>query len=241
MAISEDTANQPASVHSTNMTATTASFSPQANTLMVALVSADGAGGASATTAAVTDSLSGTWTLLKRQNNTGGGVGGSAEVWCRYVSSAPGSVTVTATWNTNGAAGGALTVRCLLGANSTQPGAVGGTGGTPVAPTATLTPTVIGSWVYGANLNFSASTSMTANANTTRIDQFQDTTNGDNWNSFKGATAVASLSSTTYGYTNSNTSYNTAAAEILAAAGGGAVVQPPPVVVGQAVSRAATW
>lgn len=241
MAISEDTANQPAAVHSSTMTATTASFSPQASTLLVALLAVDGAGGGSATTAAVTDSLAGSWTLLKRQNNTGGGVGGSAEVWCRYLSSAPGSMTVTGTWSTNGANGGNLVVRSLLGANNVQNGAVGGTGGTPVAPTATLTPTTVGAWVYGACLDYSTNASMTANANTSLIDQFQDATNGDTWATFKGSAAVASLTSTAYGFTNANASYNTAAAEILPASGGGGTFLASLTTIGQAVRRAYLW
>ena len=238
MAITEDTTNQPIPTHPTTTTTTTASFSPQANTLLVALLAVDGATG-TATSGILTDSLSGTWTLLKRQNTTTAGVGGSAEVWCRYLSSAPGSMTAIATWTATGQPGGNLTVRCLLGAASTQTGATGGTGGGTVAPTATLTPTQIGSWIYGAGLDYTTSASLTANANTTRIDQFQDATNGDTWSTFKAAASTSSLTSTAYGYTNASAGYNTAAVEILAAAS--AAVTPPVRVIGQAVRRASLW
>lgn len=238
MAISEDTGNQPVAVHSATKTATTASFSPQANTLLVVCVAVDGPT-SGATTVAVSDSLSGSWSLLKRQNTiSASALGGSSEVWCQYFASAPGSMTVTAAWST-GSNGGNLVVRSLLGAASTQTGATGGTGGAVVAPSATLTPTQIGSWVYGACLDYTTNASMTALGTTSLIDQFQDATNGDTWAAFKGAASTSSLSSTTYGFSNANTAYNTAAAEILAASA--AAVPPSPLIVGQAVRRASLW
>lgn len=233
MAISEDTSNQPAAVHVTATTATTASFSPQAGTLLVALIGALGPN-SGAITVAVSDSVTGSWTaLLKRQNTVASGVGGSAEVWCQYFSSAPGSLTVTATWSA-GDPGGNLVVRSLLGASPVQPGATGGTGGASVAPTATLTPQRLGSWVYGACEDWTTNPVMVANANTTIIDQFSDTTNGDTYAIFKGTAAVSSLTSTAYGFTNANAGFNTAAAEILAAV-------PPPLIIGQSVGRASIW
>lgn len=241
MAISEDTSNQPVAVHSTTRVATTASFSPQANTLLVALVAVDGAA-TLATTAAITDSLSGTWTLLIRENvKITGTLGGSSEVWCRYLSSAPGSMTVTSTWSVNGQPGGNLVVRSLLGADPTQPGATGVSGAASINPVASLTPTVIGSWVYGAILDYTTNATLVANANTTIIDQYVDATNGDTWGTIKGATAVSSLSSTSYGCTNVSADYNIAIAEILPLAGGGAVVQPGPVLLDQAVRRSSIW
>lgn len=238
MAISEDTSHQPVAVHSTTTSATTASFTPGAVTLLVALTPVLGSNSAT-TTVAVTDSLSGTWTLLKRQNtNSGIGVGGSSEVWCRYLTTSPGAMTVTSTWTT-GLAGGNLVVRSLLGAASSQTGATGGTGGDTVAPTATLTPTVLGSWVYGACMDWTTDPSMTANAATSLIDQFIDSSAVDTYATFKGAAATAALTSTAYGFTNANAGYNTAAAEILPASGAAAVVRE--VSINQTVQRAAIW
>lgn len=238
MTISEDASNQPVPVHSTTTAGTTALFSPQAGTLLVAMFAVDGATGTAASVV-VTDSTLGSWTLLKRQNTTTAGVGGTSEVWCRYLSSAPGAMTVTGTWSVTGQPAGNITVRSLLGAASSQTGATGGTGGGTVAPTATLTPTQLGSWVYGACVDYSTSASLTANANSTLIDQFQDATNGDTWATFKGAASTSSLTSTAYGFTNANAGYNVAAAEILAASA--TASQPLPVVLGQAVVRASTW
>lgn len=215
MAITEGT--QPAPTQPTGTTTTTGAFTPEPGALLVALVAANGLSGI-ATTASVTDSLGGTWTLLKRTNAFNGSapfLGGTAEVWCR---DSPGtSMTVTASgWSANG---GDLTVRTLIGAlpAAQQTGATAGTGATGVAPTVTLTPTRIGSRVYGAALDYTTNASLVVNANTTSIDQFVDSTNGDTWATFKASADTSSLSSTTYGYTNANAEYNIAAVEILAA------------------------
>lgn len=215
MAISEDTGNQPVPVHTSGGSpATTASFSPQAGTLLVAMFGANGPSG-TAITATISDSLSGGWTLLKRQN-TSTSMGGTAEVWCRYLSSAPGSMTVTSTW-TGADTGANLVVRSLLGAASVQNGATAGNGGSSIAPNVSVTPTQIGSWIYGALVDWTASTTMVNNANTTIIDQFNDTTNGDTYAGMKANAATSSLSATSYGCTNVNAAFNIAFAEILAA------------------------
>jgi hypothetical protein len=232
VAITEDTGNQPVPTHPTTTSTTSASFSPQANTLLVALFAVDGATG-TATSVVVSDSKSGAWTLLKRQNTTSG-TGGSAEVWCQYLPTAPGSMTVSGTWAATGQPAGNMTIRCLLGAAPVQPGATGGTGGGSVAATATLTPTRFGSRVYGANVNYFTNETMTANANTSLIDSFIDSGNGDTWSTFKGLADTSSLVSTAYGFTHSVSQFNTAAAEILAAT-------VAPVIIGQAVGRASTW
>jgi hypothetical protein len=211
---------QPVPVHPTGTTATTAAFTPEASSLLVALVAADGLSGGPATTATVSDSLSGSWTLLVRKNAFNGSapfLGGTVEVWIRDIGSSPASMTVTASgWSANG---GNLTVRTLIGALpvAQQPGATGSAGSTGIAPTVTLTPTQIGSRIYGAALDYTTNATLTANANTTSIDQFVDAGNGDTWATFKASADTVSLTSTAYGYTNGNAEYQLAAAEILAA------------------------
>jgi hypothetical protein len=219
VAITEGT--QPTPVHPTGTTATTGAFTPEANSLLVALVAADGTSTAT-TTASLSDSLSGSWTLLKRQNsiNSGapGDLGGTAEVWIRDIGSSPASMTVTASgWASNA---GNLTVRTLIGALpvAQQTGATGGAGGGSIAPTATVTPNSDGSRIYGAALDYTTNATLTANAATTSIDQFVDGTNGDTWATFKGSADTAAGVGQTVGYTNGNAAYNIAAAEILAAA-----------------------
>lgn len=207
---------------------TTASFTPESGALLVALVSGDGAAN-SPITGAVTDSLGGTWTLLKRQNAGTATLGGLAEVWCR---DSPGTALTVSVKNNNelgaGSTGGQLVVRTLIGAlaAASQTGATGGaspsTGAVQVSVAAGT-----GNRVYGAAFNYDTSTAMSALANTTVISAFADTTNGDDWEAFKSSADTAGTA--TYGYSTSHNGM-IAAAEILAAAGGGGgpTAQPQP-------------
>lgn len=199
-----------------NTAQTTASFVPESGALLVALLSADG-DASNPTTGAITDSLGGSWTLLKRQNaQVVGVVGGTCEVWCR---DSPGaSLTVSATGTSGLFPGGQLTVRTLIGALPTaqQNGATGG---------ATLQAAAVqisvaagtGNKVYGAAFNFDNSTVMAVTGNTTAITAFSDTTNGDTWECFKSTGDTAGTA--TYGYSTSHNGM-IAAAEIKAAPSG---------------------
>jgi hypothetical protein len=223
VAITEDTSNQPAAVHAGGTSGTTGSFTPPASRLLAALVAVDGNSG-TATTVTVSDTASGAWQLLRRTNSSAAGLGGSAEVWIRDCITSPGAITVTASWaGGGGAAGGNLVVRTLIGAApvASQTGATGGASGVPGTVAASVTPNTLGSRIYGAALDYTSAITMTVNANTTSIDQFVDTTNGDTWAAFKASADTASLSATSYGYSTS-ASFNLAAAEILPATGGGA-------------------
>jgi hypothetical protein len=222
VAITEDTANQPAAVHAGGTSGTTGSFTPPASRLLVALVAVDGNSG-TATTVTMSDTASGVWSLLRRTNSSVAGLGGSAEVWIRDCITSPGAITVTASWaGGGGAVGGNVVVRTLIGAApvASQTGATGGASGTPGTVAASVTPNTLGSRIYGAALDYTSAITMTVNANTTSIDQFVDTTNGDTWAVFKASADTASLSATSFGYSTS-ASFNLAAAEVLPTAGGG--------------------
>jgi hypothetical protein len=232
MAIAED-ASSPATVTAaaSSSALTTASFSPPAGSLLIALASFGPLSGTC--TLSVSDSGSHTWTLGKRQNATGVP---TSEVWWTYLASAPGSITVTAT-PTNGGAGQLLTVRVLTGCSPTQTGATGSTSG--VTPTVSVTTTQAGSWVYGVlGDNATAQAQLTANANTSVISWFQDTSEVETYSSFKGAASTSSPGATTFGFTTGNSdTYEIAAMEVLPAA----AIFPQPVIVRQAVRRAATY
>lgn len=202
---------------------TTTSFTPESGALLVALVSADSSPTNAGTTGSVTDSLSGTWTLLKRQNAQNGTVGGIVEVWCR---DSPGAaLTVTATGSASTANGGQLVVRTLIGAApaAQQNGATGGAlldVGTVQLSVAAGT----GNMIYGGAFNWTSAAAMTVLANTTSINAFADATNGDNWAAFKSSGDTAGTA--TYGYSTS-TQGQIAAAEIKAAAPGGTPTAVP--------------
>ena len=191
---------------------TTAAFVPESGALLVALLAADSSAVNSGQTGSITDSLSGSWTLLKRQNQQDGVVGGLEEVWCR---DSPGvSLTVSATGSANTANGGQLVIRTLIGAKpaAQQNGATGSaflnTGAVQCSVAAGT-----GNKIYGAAHNWTNSTAMTDAGNTSDINQFSDATNGDVWAAFKSTSDTAGTA--TYGYSTS-TQGGVAAVEILA-------------------------
>lgn len=229
MAISEDTSNQPAPVQFTGTWTTpgitTASFSPGANTLLVALVAADGTG-ASQVTAAVTDSVGGStgWAMLARSNGQNGTVGGTSEVWVKWLSGAPGSMTVNVTGTGGTSTGGLLVVRSLLGASSTQNGAVGTQFNTTSVALSVSVAAGTGNMIYGAILDFVTNATLAMLANTVAIDNFADATNGDTW--WAGKSTGTTAGTATYGSSTTATG-QVAFAEILAGGGTDATVTFP--------------
>jgi hypothetical protein len=200
MAITEGT--QPAAVTWmdawTGAGKSTAAFVPEAGALLVALVSGNG-DPFTPCTGTVSDSLGGTWTLLKRQNGANSSVGGCAEIWC---ADSPGaSLTVKVVGDANTRTGGQLTVRTLIGAKprAQQTGASNGalldTGLIQISIAAGT-----GNKIYGAAFNWTNSTAMTVLGNTTAVTAFADSTNLDNWAAYKSTGDTAGTA--TYGYSD---------------------------------------
>jgi hypothetical protein len=207
-------ASTPATIHATGTSGTSASFTPPPNSLLSVIVAADGAV-TGAETVTVSDSGGHSWALKKRQNTNASGanaIGGTCEVWELYFNTAPGSITVTASWTpTTGGNGGDIVPRIYTGAAADQStAATAGTsndGSTTINPTIALTPTKVGSIVVGAALDYTTNAVLAANAQTTSVDQFNDATNGDTWAVWQSANPTTSLGSVTYGYTNAAAAY----------------------------------
>lgn len=199
MAIAED-ASSPAVKHVTGTGAcTTAAFSPPAGSLVVAMAS--GGWSTTADSITVSDSSAATWTKVQAQcSATDKGVSAVAYT---YFASAPGSITVSATFGN--AQGRSLVVKVLTGAASSQTGAASATANKSTATTAytlSLTTTTTGSMVYGAaQSNGVSSSTMTANANSTMIDQWQNNTDSANNFTFKSSSATGTPGATTFGGT----------------------------------------
>src|SRR6266566_6898787 len=136
MAITVDV--QPPYASSTLISVTSGSFTPTAGSLLVACVAiANGNGIAGAGSTVITDTGSHTWTLLKRQQNSGAA---TAEIWCADNASTS-AITVTATSQITGQTDLCIQVISYNGAAAaaSQTGATaGGTNGT-VAITTTKT------------------------------------------------------------------------------------------------------
>ena len=232
MAITEDTTNPAIKTWTGAWTSaqTTASFTAAANTLIVAILSAAGGSPSLTVTGAISDSLSGGWTLLKRQNTAGTNIGGTCEVWIRngggVNTAAPGAMTVSAVVASGtGGTGGQLNVLCLLGADITanQNGATAGATFNNAAAVQVSVAAGTGGKIYGAALNWSTSTALTVLGNTSDSRSTSDATNGDWWGSFKSTGDTAGTA--TYGYSTSVIGH-IAAAEIktgVLLVGGGSV------------------
>lgn len=223
---------------------TTASFTPESGALLVALVSAASVSSGTAATAAVTDSLSGTWTLLLRTNSQGVNIFGTAEVWCRDSPNAAMTVSVHQSAGASGT-GGQMTVRTLIGAQATanQPGATGTKSNDSPATVQASVAAGTGNKIYGATMNWDTSTAMTVLGNTTAIAAVVDSTNGDNWASFKSTGDTAGTA--TYGYSTSvRAQFSAVEIKASAATGGGPAwvnTWPPVPLPSQAVQQSYTW
>ncbi len=187
-----DTGNAPAATAASADTVTSASFTPSASSLLVALV-ACGQNGTGAEVCTVSDSLTSAWTFLYRLNVNGGTDYGSAEVWMQDIGLAPAARTVTLAGTAPNGEGVGLVVKNFTGAaltanqNGAHPNLAVGAGG---AAQISITPTVIGSWL-GMVLSYSgAGLTLAANATSTALLAFDDTTLGE---TYGAATSSAGL------------------------------------------------
>lgn len=222
MSITED-ASTPTPVTTTGTTnPTTASFSPPANSLLVAMV---GGGWASAksTSATISDSGGHTWNVGCQTNgsNATGTAGGCAYVFWTYLTSAPGAITVSAAF-TNLSGGTLLDVRVLNGAASQQlGGGIGSqqvTGNVQTGANVAVPLSAAGSLVYGVIDDNNHNDVITAVAGTTLLKNYNDTTDSVSLASFQLATPASGPGTVTVGGTlAANAANNVAAMEIIPA------------------------
>jgi fibronectin type 3 domain-containing protein len=141
------------------------------NELLVAFLASDGpATSTSAFTSVATSGL--TWTLRKRMNTQYG----TAEIWTAPAAAKLSKVTVKA--SRSGSYRSSLVVAAFKGASLTTIGAVGGASAGSGAPTATVTTTRAGSWVWGVGNDWDRATARTVGTGQTKVDEFL-TPNGD--------------------------------------------------------------
>lgn len=236
MAIAED-ATTPATVTaSSGASLTTASFSPPAKSLLVAMSGIAWSTGTA--TVVISDSGVHTWTNGAYLLGTGSNVGVSMVAFT-YFATAPGAITVTSTFTgVNG--GEILAVKVLTGAAAIQTGAgtatiyqAGSTDGT-----VSVTTTQPGSMVYGVSGDPNSNDTFTVNGATTLVTLNADTANGDAIATWKAANATGTPGVTALGGTWGSAIQGTAVGlEILP-------VTPSPLpirIIRQAVKRAAFY
>jgi hypothetical protein len=183
----------------------------QSNELLLAFLSSDGPGGSGSISFGSVSGGGLTWTLRKRQNTQAG----TAEIWQAVAAGPLAGVIVTAT-RSSGAWQGSITVAAFKNAD-TALGATGGASAGSGAPTATLTTTRAGSWVWAAGTDWSSPVGRTVGANQTLVDQFLAPAGDTYWVQRQNAQTPASGTLVTINDTAPTADqYNLALIEILA-------------------------
>ncbi|QNE36176.1 hypothetical protein [Leifsonia shinshuensis] len=133
--------------HQTSASSTVVSpafSSAQGGELLLAFVTADGPAIAGSETFSAVTGAGLTWQLRKRANAQYG----TAEIWQAVSNGVISNATVSATHTGTGLA--AITVVSFTGADTAAAGAVAGASAATGAPSATLTTTRTGSWLWGS-------------------------------------------------------------------------------------------
>ncbi|MEQ4568041.1 galactose oxidase-like domain-containing protein [Paenarthrobacter sp. CAP02] len=136
------------------------------NELLLAFISSDGPNSANSASISAVSGGGLSWTLRQRSNAQPG----TAEIWQAVAPGPLSNATVTAT-QASGSWQAAMSVVALRGADITT-GATLGANAASGAPTATLTTTGAGSWVWGVGTDWSNPIARTAGSNQTLVDQY---------------------------------------------------------------------
>jgi hypothetical protein len=181
--------------------------------LLVAFVSADGpaATGSQQFTSVTGGGL--TWRLRQRTNVQYG----TAEIWQAVSSGILTNARVTATHS--GSYPASITVATFTGADTSTDGAVVGANGPTGAPTASLTTTRTGSWIWGVGNDWSRATPRTVGSGQTKVDEFLASAGDTFWTQRQTApgTATAPSSVTINDTAPTSDKWNMSLIEILPA------------------------
>jgi hypothetical protein len=136
------------------------------NDLLVAFITSDGPNKAGGQSISSVSGAGLTWTLRQRTNSQPG----TAEIWQAVASSPLANVSVSATLK-SGSYDGSMVVIAFSGASTTVNGAVASGNGTGM-PTATLTTTEGGSWVWGVGDDWDNAIPRTVGSNQNEFDEY---------------------------------------------------------------------
>jgi hypothetical protein len=235
MPIAEDPSTPPVTTDTAGTgTQTTASFSPPAGSLLVA-IAGGGYGGSAVPTITFSDSTGGAWTVAA----TTGAQLARASIAIRYLAAAPGAMTVSAAFASL-TGDRYLAVRVLTGAAAVQTGAATGTTNSAGATSQSMALALsAGSVVYGCSINNSTAGALTPNADTgAPLAPLVNSANGGWAGGWASKVAAAAAGSVTFGGT-----WPTSVRNI----GTALEIESEPLVVvkalprGRARFRAATW
>jgi hypothetical protein len=207
------TIDSPVTVHQTSpsKTITSPAFSTHAsNELLLAFLTSDGPASARQTFASLTaNGLS--WRLRQRANTQAG----TAEIWQAVAANPLTNVIVTAT-RSSGSFVGSLTLVAFQGANTIQDGASAGASAASGAPSATLTTTQAGSWVWGVGNDWDRAAARTVGSGQTKVDEYLASVGDTFWvQSLTSPTPVGGSVVTISDTAPTNDRWNLAIIEIL--------------------------
>jgi hypothetical protein len=137
------------------------------NDLLVAFITSDGPDTAGGQAFSSVGGAGLNWTLRERTNSQPG----TAEIWQAVAPNPLTNVSVTAT-RKSGNYAGSIVVIAFSGASTTINGAVASGSGKTGMPTATLTTTQAGSWVWGVGNDWDNAIPRTVGSNQTEFDEY---------------------------------------------------------------------
>lgn len=206
MALAED-ASSPAVIASTSggnpLITTTASFTPPAGSLLVAMAISGRSSGALQSAITISSSPSQTWTVVANAQGAGADNGGTAQIAIAYLASAPGATTVTSSM-TNVSSGRSFLVKVITGAAVSQAGAGANTRVQSVVNTdgtLSVTTTAVGSLVYGASVAIDGNSALTLNGSTSLLNDFSNATQTSRYTQWKSAAVTSTPGAVTLGGT----------------------------------------
>jgi chitodextrinase len=190
------------------------------NELLVAFVNSDGPTASGAQTFSGLSGGGVTWQLRRRTNVQYG----TSEIWQAVAPQPLSAVKITATRLT-GSYQGSITVVAFNGADTTASGATGSGNATSGAPSAALTTTRAGAWVWGAGSDWDRAVARTVAPGQTKVAEYLAPTGDTFWvqrqtNPTPAAGTVETLADTA----PTNDRWNLSSIEILPA---GTDTQPP--------------
>lgn len=196
---------------------TTATFAPPANSLLVVCVSGTEA---YSVTNTVSDSVGGSYSNPVHYSAGLLGTHGAVDIFTRYLTTAPGNMTITVSSTFSGTlATWYFKVLVLTGCDSGQSGIASGTSnGSSASSEVTLTPNFTGSWIVGiTDINASKGFTRSPVTNFTEIDWHTFTSGSFDYDNGCGANETGPSGSTVIGWTFSSSGPNsTGALEIKA-------------------------
>ena len=202
-------------------TITSPNFSThQTDEVLLAFLASDGPKTAKETFSTVTGGGV-TWTLRTRSNTQAG----TAEIWQANAPQLISDASITAT-RASGTAGGSITVLAFSGADATTTGATASASASSGGPTASLTTTVDGSWVWGVGDDWDKATARVPGANQNVADQYLASTGDTYWVQRQNtATSTAGTSTTINDTAPTADRWNLALIEVVPAS---STSTPPP-------------